>query len=104
SRNALTLIQAIQEIITHQSTLIMPSHSTDLSDPKDSINPKANKNLWEIIRSDMQAFDPQITPTYGLGVVPELFRTLPNVKRSNHPAYSFSVWGKEKEYILNNHA
>src|SRR5699024_2118645 len=40
----------------------------------------------------------------GLGVVPELFRTLPNVKRSNHPAYSFSAWGKEKDYILNNHS
>src|SRR5699024_7735641 len=33
-----------------------------------------------------------------------LFRTLPNVKRSNHPAYSFSAWGKEKDYILNNHS
>src|SRR5690625_889179 len=104
SGGALTLIQAIQETITNQGTLIMPSHSTDLSDPKDWINPKANKNLWEIIRKDMPAFDPQITPTYGLGVVPELFRTLPNVKRSNHPAYSFSAWGKEKDYILNNHS
>src|SRR5699024_10380730 len=26
------------------------------------------------------------------------------VKRSNHPAYSFSAWGKEKDYILNNHS
>src|SRR5699024_2332825 len=23
---------------------------------------------------------------------------------SNHPAYSFSAWGKEKDYILNNHS
>src|SRR5699024_10701391 len=100
SGGALTLIQAIQETITNQATLILRSHSTDLYDPKDWINPKANKNLWEIIRKDMPAFDPQITPTYGLGVVPELFRTLPNVKRSNHPAYSFSAWRKEKDYIL----
>src|SRR5690625_5154908 len=104
SGGALTLIQAIQETITNQGTLIMPSHSTDLSDPKDWINPKANKNEYEIVIKYIPAFDPQITPTYGLGVVPELFRTLPNVKRSNHPAYSFSAWGKEKDYILNNHS
>src|SRR5690625_5913598 len=56
----------------NKNTLNMPSHSTDLPDPKDWINPKANKNIREIIRKDMPAFDPQKTPTHDLTVIPKL--------------------------------
>lgn len=100
---ALALIQALQKTLTEEGTLVMPSHSTDLSDPKDWENPKVNRKFWDDIKKEIPGYDSQITPTYRLGVVPELFRTLPNVKRSDHPAYSFSAWGKEKEYILNDH-
>lgn len=101
---SLALIQALQEVLTEEGTLVMPSYSTDLSDPKDWNNPKVNRKLWESVKRDMPGFNSHITPTYKLGIVPELFRNLPNVKRSEHPAYSFSAWGKEKEYILNNHS
>ena len=100
----LAVIQALQQVITNEGTLIMPAHSTDLSDPKDWSNPRVNKSLWKEIREEMPAFNKLATPTYQLGKIPELFRTLPDVERSSHPAYSFSAWGKNKEIILNNHA
>lgn len=104
SGGALALIQALQEVLTDEGTLIMPSHSTDLSDPKDWRDPKVSRSLWSDIKKEMPGFNSKITPTYRLGIVPELFRTLPDVERSDHPAYSFSAWGKQKEYILNNHS
>lgn len=104
SGGALALIQALQEVLTDEGTLVMPSHSTDLSDPKDWQNPKVNRSLWSEIKKEMPGYNKRITPTYKLGAIPELFRTLPDVERSEHPAYSFSAWGKEKEFILNDHS
>ena len=104
SGGALSVIQALQEVLTEEGTLVMPTHSSHLSDPKEWDNPKINKNMWNKIRKEMPGYDKNTTPTYQMGIIPELFRTLPDVKRSNHPVYSFAAWGKEKNTLLENHS
>ena len=98
------VVQALMEVLTPEGNLIMPTHSTDYSDPAYWQNPAVPKNWWERIRREMPAFDPQITPSRGMGVVPEIFRTFPGVQRSYHPNSSFAAWGKQATFITEAHS
>lgn len=98
----LTVIKALQEVLTEEGTLVMPTHSSNVSDPKDWVSPRSPRKLWREMRAEMPAYDPAITPSFRVGVIPELFRTLPGVIRSRHPVYSFAAWGKHKEQVIHN--
>jgi len=100
---AISLIEALIEVVGSEGTVIMPSHSSGNSDPKDWNYPPVPKSWWQDIRDNIPPFNPSITPTRGLGITPELFRTFPKVIRSNHPQLSFSAWGKNAKKITENH-
>ncbi|KXS49676.1 MAG: Aminoglycoside N3-acetyltransferase [Halanaerobium sp. 4-GBenrich] len=100
---AVALIEALQEAVTEEGTLIMPAHSSDFSEPKYWGNPPVPKEWYQTIRDEMPAYRPEVTPTRGLGVTPEIFRKFPNVVRSDHPCLSFAAWGKEAEAITADH-
>ena len=59
---------------------------------------------WEMFRKEMPAYDPRISPTYGMSVIPELLRTWPGPIRSDHPRTSFAAVGPLAEKITANHA
>jgi aminoglycoside 3-N-acetyltransferase len=99
----ISVIQALQEVVTDAGTLIMPTHTGDNSDPSEWENPPVPSEWWEIIKSETPAFEPEVTPTFYMGVIPECFRSLPGVVRSNHPTVSFSAWGKNSKYITADH-
>jgi len=100
---AQTVITALMEAVRPYGAIIMPAHSGDLSDPSGWENPPVPESWWETIRETMPAFDPVMTPSRGVGRVPELFRTLPDVVRSNHPQVSFAVWGEHCIDIARGH-
>ncbi len=97
------VILALEEVIGPEGTLIMPTHSGDLSDPAHWENPPVPESWWQPIREETPAFDPDLTPTRMMGTVPETFRKQNGVLRSLHPVVSFSAWGKHKQFFTADH-
>lgn len=96
------VIQAIEEVLTEEGTLVMPAHSSDNSEPSRWVNPPVPESWFEPIRGETPAFDMDFTPTAWMGKIAETFRKQPGVLRSDHPLYSFCAWGKHKEKITAN--
>jgi aminoglycoside 3-N-acetyltransferase len=100
---ARTLVSAMLNVIGADGTLVVPTHSGDLSDPGKWVNPPVPETWWPILRSHMPAYDPAVTPTRTMGTIPELVRHLPGALRSAHPAMSFCALGPNAEFITSGH-
>jgi aminoglycoside 3-N-acetyltransferase len=97
------VIRAVLEVLTPDGTLVMPALTDENTDPSRWSNPPVPESFWPIIRAHTPAYDPARTPTWNLGVIPELFRTWPGAHRSGHPIASFAAVGKHAAYLTNDH-
>ena len=100
---AVAVILALQEVLGETGTLVMPAHSTDLSDPSQWQNPPVPEAWWQTIRETMPAYEPDLTPTRSMGKIAETFRKQRRVRRSAHPLHSFCACGPQAAYIVENH-
>jgi len=98
-----TVVLALEAVVRSWGLLVMPCHSGHLSDPAGWMNPPVPESWWEVIRQTMPAYDPELTPTRGVGAVPELFRKQASVLRSAHPQLSFAVWGENAVEMASGH-
>jgi aminoglycoside 3-N-acetyltransferase len=99
---AVAVVDALQEAVTRDGTLVMPTH-TGLSDPARWSNPPVPDDWVPVIREETPAYRPEVTPTRGVGAVPECFRSYPGVARSRHPSLSFAAWGADAESVVADH-
>ncbi|MFA5015003.1 MAG: AAC(3) family N-acetyltransferase [Actinomycetota bacterium] len=104
SGGAVAVILALEKALGESGTLVMPAFSGDLSDPYKWENPPVPENWCDTIIETMPAFDLDLTPTRGVGTIPEVFRKQRGVQRSNHPQVSFTARGKYAEYITGDHS
>jgi aminoglycoside 3-N-acetyltransferase len=58
---------------------------------------------WATIRQTMPPYDVRMTPTRGVGAIPECFRNQVGTRRSLHPSDSFAAWGQHAETIVGGH-
>ena len=101
---AVAVITALQQVLGATGTLIMPAHSTDLTEPSQWRNPPVPESWWSIIRATMPAYQPDLTPTRSMGAIAETFRKQKGVMRSAHPHHSFCAYGHQASHITNNHS
>ncbi|PKK89926.1 MAG: AAC(3) family N-acetyltransferase [Candidatus Wallbacteria bacterium HGW-Wallbacteria-1] len=100
---AVAVIEALLQILGPEGTLVMPSHSSSLSDPEPWCNPPVPKIWWDDIRRTMPPYRKDLTPTSNMGRIPETFRKMEGVIRSDHPAVSFCAFGSKAEFICGSH-
>lgn len=97
------VIAALERVLGPEGTLVMPAFSGQLTDPAGWVAPPVPASWWPLIRAQEPAFDPAATPTRMMGAIPELFRTLPETRRSNHPHVSFAARGADADAITAAH-
>ncbi len=101
---AVAVILALEELLGPQGTLVMPTHTANLSEPANWVNPPVPEAWWEPIRANLPAFDPALTPSYHMGWIAETFRKQTGVLRSNNADTSFAAWGRHAQRITEGHA
>ena len=101
---AVSVVQGLLDTLGPTGTLVVPTQTGDLSDPATWGNPPVPREWWPAIRASMPSYDPLVTPSRGVGVVPETVRTWPGALRSAHPQTSFAAIGPHAAEILDGHA
>ena len=97
------VVLALLDAVGRDGTLVMPTHSTDLTDPSTWSNPPVPEEWWDPIRAGVPAYDPALTPTRMMGAVVECFRHVPGVVRSAHPTVSAAAVGPNAAFVTAGH-
>lgn len=100
---AQAVITALENVLGDSGTLMMPAHSTQLTEPRYWRNPPVPESWWPRIRATAPVFDQHLTPTRSMGTIAELFRNQPAVLRSDHPHGSFAGKGPRAQALLSEH-
>ena len=98
-----SIILALERTIGEEGTLVMPTFSEHLCDPKDQDGSYTEEERQAKLRS-MPAYFPDLTPVDKVnGFLTEVFRKQDGVHRSNHPHVSFAAWGAHSECVVEDH-
>lgn len=88
------VVQSLLDAVGDAGTLVVPTQTGENSDPEGWSRPPVPPEWWPVIRAESPGYDPERTPSSGMGVVPEQVRTWPGARRSSHPQTSFAALGR----------
>jgi len=90
---AQAVVDALRRAVGEAGTVVVPTFTGQYGDPAEWNNPPVPDDWVSRIRASMPAYRPAVTPSRGVGVVPECLRTDPDAVRSRHPVVSFAALG-----------
>ena len=89
------VIQALEDLLGPEGTLVMPTLQRALGAFLLAEPAHPRDGWWKTVRATMPPFQPDLTPTRGMGAVRKAFRGQAGVVRSAHPRVSFAAWGRD---------
>ncbi|MBY6057725.1 aminoglycoside N(3)-acetyltransferase [Leisingera daeponensis] len=100
---AAAVIEAMQAAAGPEGLLAMPGFSTDAYFPADLDRDSLPEAAVAEAERAVPGHDPERSPTAGMGVIAETFRTWPGTLRSSHPAVSVCLNGADAAEHLEPH-
>lgn len=100
---AQAVVGALLDVVGPQGTIVVPTHSDPWSEPS-HWGERVPAAWHDVIRANLPAFHPRVTPTSRMGAVVECARRWPGFARSWHPRVSFGAIGSRAEDLLRDHA
>lgn len=97
------VVLALLDVLGPHGTLVVPTQTSDNSDPRGWGNPPVPEHWWPIIREHLPGFDPAVTPSRFMGAIAEQVRTWPGAVRSAHPQTSFAALGARAAEVVERH-
>lgn len=97
-----TVVEALQEVLTKQGTIVMALQNSSNSEPGYWERPAVDFNLYHKIREKTPIFQPGISCLSHMGLVVEYFSHLKDVVYSNHPNTAFVAWGSYAQQLCAN--
>jgi aminoglycoside 3-N-acetyltransferase len=100
---AVAVVRAFLDVLGPAGTLVVPAFATENRDPARWTGPDIPSSWWPLIRENMPAYDPGVTPCRALGLIPETVRCWPGAFRSPHPQTSFAAIGARAAALMSRH-
>jgi aminoglycoside 3-N-acetyltransferase len=98
------VVDALRDELTEEGTLVMPTHSPGNMEPSNMQAPPIPEEWYDTVRAQLPPYRPELTPTQGMGAIPECFRSYGDVRRSSHPQHSFAAWGADANFVVAEHS
>lgn len=86
---AMTVIDAFQELVGPEGTLVFPTFTIDGSMAATLADPD---RVFDVVESSST-----------VGAITNAFRRMPGVHRSVHPTHSVAAWGRHAEWLTRDH-
>jgi aminoglycoside 3-N-acetyltransferase len=101
---ARTIVESLLEAVGETGLIGMPGFSSDAYFPSGVDRSGLTQGQITRIEDAVPGFDVFKSPTFGMGVIAETFRTWPGTQRSDHPAVSICLNGKNANGFLEEHS
>ncbi len=100
---AQTVIDALQEVLGYEGTIVVSMQSGDNSEPSYWQYPPVAVELFDVIRKSHPSFHVTHSDVSKMGVISESIRHREGSVTTSHPAVAFSAIGKYARFICRHH-